>query len=139
MAEIIRSRVLKGKQCPYCGRDAVRASSKEIYRGKDYGPIMICRPCGAYVGFHDDGRVLGRLANAELREAKKAAHKAFDRLWREKLIRRGHAYRKLRQWLNCGPDENHIGMCDVDQCRIIIENANAEYDILVAERESSRG
>jgi hypothetical protein len=71
---------------------------------------------------------LGRLANAELREYKKAAHVAFDTLWKS-TKRKGYkssherslAYAWLAEELKIHPQKCHIGMMDVDQCRAVIE------------------
>ena len=67
--------------CDYCGRETEYVDSKVIY-GKSYGKIYLCRNCMAYVGVHKGtDKPLGRLANAELRNWKKAAHAVFDPLW----------------------------------------------------------
>ena len=64
--------------CDYCGRETEYVDSKVIY-GKSYGKIYLCRNCMAYVGVHKGtDKPLGRLANAELRNWKKAAHAVFD-------------------------------------------------------------
>lgn len=68
--------------CDYCGRETEYVDSKVIY-GKSYGKIYLCRNCMAYVGVHKGtDKPLGRLANAELRNWKKAAHAVFDPLWK---------------------------------------------------------
>ena len=71
--------------CPYCGKRAEFVDSAEVYHGRSYGMIYLCRPCDAYVGCHGNGKgdsPKGRLANAELRRWKIAAHNAFDPLWK---------------------------------------------------------
>lgn len=78
--------VLSGRICPYCGQPTILTDSAEIYNGKSFGPIYLCRPCGAFVGCHKGTTTaLGRVADAPLREAKKAAHDAFDRVWNRSL------------------------------------------------------
>ncbi len=75
--------------CDYCGRETEYVDSKVIY-GKSYGKIYLCRNCMAYVGVHKGtDKPLGRLANAELRNWKKAAHAVFDPLWKYGRFR-GH-------------------------------------------------
>lgn len=74
--------------CSYCNKPAELVTGKEIYPHRpDLYPKKFwrCRPCTAYVGCHkpnagygDGTRPLGRLANAELRAAKSAAHAAFS-------------------------------------------------------------
>lgn len=105
--------------CPYCGRRAELVDSKSIY-GRSCGKVHLCRDCMAYVGTHKgSNRPLGRLANAELREWKIAAHKAFDPLWmygRFKGNRNG-AYRWLSEQVGLPVNKTHIGMFDVPECR----------------------
>lgn len=106
--------------CPYCGKASVLVDSAEIYHGKSYGPMYLCRRCHAYVGVHKGTtRPLGRLADAELRELKKKAHAAFDPIWKSGKLKRGHAYARLAKKL--GVKEIHIGESDIDMCKKIIE------------------
>ena len=117
--------------CPYCDRKAeFHKSSAKFYRGHDYGPVWACVPCGAWVGCHKGTRrPLGRLADAELRRAKIAAHAAFDRLWKLKMKREGCSknearsagYRWLSKQLGISPRETHIGMFHVEQCLRVVE------------------
>ena len=105
--------------CPYCYQRAYYTSSKEIYNGRDYGPVWLCKCVKgwAYVGCHKGtNRPLGRLADPQLRAAKKGAHKVFDKLWKGGTFKRGQAYRWLAETLRLTPEECHIGMFDVDQC-----------------------
>lgn len=117
--------------CPYCGRPSVFVDSKEIYNGRSYGMIYLCRPCKAWVGCHKGTATpLGRLANAELREWKKRAHAAFDPCWDAMLASgesksrshvRGIAYNALAESLGVPVVECHIGMFDVDRCKQVVE------------------
>ena len=95
--------VLSGKICPYCGNPTEYVDSSVIY-GRSYGMIYLCRDCRAYVGVHKGtDQALGRLANAELREAKKDAH-----LW-------------LSIQLGIPREICHIGMFDVKDCKRVVE------------------
>lgn len=116
--------------CDYCGKPArYLQSSADLYQGRDYGPAWACVPCGAWVGCHPDGRALGRLADAELRRAKTAAHAAFDPLWKRRMARdglkqsvaRGLAYKWLADQMGMTRKETHIGMLDVAQCLRVVE------------------
>lgn len=91
-------------------------------------PFYLCAPCDAYVGCHP-GTInpLGRLANAELRRAKKAAHAAFDPKWREGGMKRQQAYKWLSEQLGITREECHIGMMDVDLCRRVVEVCKASF------------
>ncbi len=111
-----------GKICPYCGRETELIDSAEIYGGVSYGWIYICRPCDAYVGCHRNSTLaLGRLANAELRQAKKKAHHYFDQIHKNGLMGRQKSYRLLSEQLNIEKKITHIGMSDVAQCERIVD------------------
>lgn len=124
--------------CPYCGSAAqLLLDSSTLYRGRDYGPLWVCAPCDARVGCHPGTtRPLGRLANAELRSAKMAAHRVFDPLWmvlrdaypellaparKHRGIARMRAYRWLAEQLHIPLAECHIGLFDVALCRRTVE------------------
>lgn len=110
--------------CDYCGSEAVLVEDSEIY-GRSYGhKCWLCRRCNAYVGCHrGTNKPLGRLANADLRRWKTAAHDAFDPLWKYGKFkhRRNAAYAWLAEQMNLPVDKTHIGMFDVGQCKRVIE------------------
>lgn len=107
--------------CPYCGEQAVFTSSREVYGGRDYGMIYLCRPCQAWVGCHEESAVpLGRIANAELRRAKMQAHEAFDPLWKTGEMSRHNAYAWLSNQLGIPSRDCHIGMFDVEMCGRVV-------------------
>lgn len=84
--------------------------------------FYLCSPCDAYVGCHPGStRPLGRLANAELRAAKVAAHAAFDPLWSGGQISRNAAYKWLAEQLGIERRYCHIGSFDVKQCERVVE------------------
>lgn len=117
--------------CPYCGRKAELVDSKIIY-GKSYGKIYLCRNCMAYVGTHKGtNKPLGRLANAELREWKKAAHAAFDPIWKYGQFKgdRNAAYRWLSKKMGLPVERTHIGMFDVPECKAVIAIMRMEGDL----------
>lgn len=117
--------------CPYCNHLAELTNSAEVYGGRDFGKMVWrCRRCEAWVGCHPGTNTpLGRLANAELRKAKIAAHDAFDSLWRRKHVKeggskgraRGAGYRWLAEQLGIEPASCHIGMFDVELCKRVVE------------------
>lgn len=111
-----------GLVCPYCGNESQLVDSAVIY-GKSYGMIYLCKPCDAYVGTHksDNKTALGRLANKELREAKKSAHFWFDQIWKDGIITRSDAYTWLSIEMEIHVNFCHIGMFDVAQCNKVVE------------------
>ena len=109
--------------CDYCGTPADFVDSSVVYHGHSFGMIYLCPRCGAYVGVHKGAdKPLGRLANSELRNWKKAAHAAFDPLWKYGPYRgrRNEAYRWLSEKMGTPIEFTHIGMFDVDQCRKVV-------------------
>lgn len=119
--------------CPYCDREAELVPGIVIYpRRPDltHKRFWRCKPCDAWVGCHDGTeRPLGRLANAELRQAKQEAHAAFDPLWKRKMERdgcskgkaRGAGYKWLADQLGIDRKRCHIGMMDAETCRRVVE------------------
>lgn len=87
--------------------------------------FWVCFPCGAWVGAHSDGRPLGRLADAELRKAKMAAHAEFDPLWTSGVFSRSRAYAWLSGMMQIPKAQCHIAMFDVDQCKTVKALAKA--------------
>jgi hypothetical protein len=121
-------------ECPYCGRAAVLLKSSDIYphAQQDYGMFWACPgDCDAYVGTHSNSKKhiqLGRLANKELREWKQKAHAAFDPMWKNEHedfegFTRKEAYRWLTRMMG-RTNQVHIGQCDVNECKQIVEIFN---------------
>lgn len=114
--------------CPYCQASSQLVGADVIYPHRpdlSHKRFYACAPCAAWVGCHDGTLVpLGRLANAELRKAKIAAHAAFDPLWQarrkwegcSKTRARGAEYAWLATELGIDRRECHIGLFDVDLC-----------------------
>lgn len=128
--------------CDYCGRAAELVAGDDIYPHRpDLKALRFwrCVPCGAYVGCHKAGngygdgtRPLGRLANAELRAAKSAAHAAFDPLWKSRQMRRSDAYRWLSDALGIPANRTHIGEFDVETCRRVVAVCSERPDLVKA-------
>jgi hypothetical protein len=112
-------------KCPYCNHDAELVTGAVIYPRLPWLHEKLfysCLPCNAYVGCYDGTvRPLGRLANAELRAAKMAAHAAFDPIWKSRQLTRTAAYRWLARELRIEITDCHIGMFDVDTCKQVVE------------------
>lgn len=124
--------------CDYCKRPAELVAGDVVYphrpdlRAKKF---YRCEPCAAWVGCHPNTTTpMGRLATKDLREAKQAAHAAFDPIWKERFDRksaedstyrqhhaRGGRYKVLAKLLGIPMAECHIGMFSVDLCRRTVE------------------
>jgi hypothetical protein len=122
--------------CPYCGgvpeitrHDIPSASAARYPYRKDYGPVWVCPGCEARVGCHPrTEESLGRLADAELRAAKMAAHEAFDPLWKDGHVSRREAYLWLARRLGYGDDaEVHVGWMSAEECRRVVEVCTGDF------------
>lgn len=127
--------ILSGNICPYCGKESERINSEVVY-GRDYGDLMICFDCDAYVGIHHNSDIAkGRLANKALRELKKEAHKYFDYLWTRKMRinqiskheSRTGAYLWLSKKMDIKIDYCHIGMFDESKTKEVINLCKPYY------------
>lgn len=111
-------------KCDYCGENAEKVSGKEIYPHRPdlfHKVFYRCEPCDAYVGCHPGGdKSLGRLANMELRSAKRRAHGSFDHIWRNGDMTRKAAYKALSEHMGIPVAECHIGMFDIEQCKQVM-------------------
>lgn len=117
--------------CPYCGDLPALVTGQAIYPHRQdlfIKYFYLCAPCGAYVGCHPNGTgkvPLGRLANAELRRAKSAAHAAFDPLWKNGRMTRHQAYKFMAKEMGVPLSQAHIGMFDFAQCTRIVHIVKA--------------
>lgn len=124
------------KTCDYCllPVNLLRFGATGYPYRVDFGPVWTCVPCQAWCGCHPGTEnALGRLANAELRAAKQAAHAAFDPMWKAKMRRdkvgkgpaRRAGYRWLSEQLGIPYRKTHIGYFDLDQCAKVVEVCTA--------------
>lgn len=115
--------------CPYCHQLTVLVDGLEIYPHRpDLSNkfFYLCSPCDAYVGCHPGTtNPLGRPANAELRRAKSAAHRAFDPLWQSGQMTRSGAYSWLATQLGIKKSCCHIGMFSLSECQRTVELCEA--------------
>lgn len=114
--------------CNYCYKSAELVTGREIYPHRldlHDKRFYRCVPCGAIVGCHPGTtRALGRLANAELRKARMAAHAAFDPLWRSGRMTRGAAYKWLAARLGVDGGLCHIGEFELKICQRLVTLCN---------------
>ena len=119
-------------ECLECGRPARLVQSQEIYpRGPDLWnrPMWLCA-CGAYTSCHaGTQKPKGRPAAKATRDARIAAHAAFDRLWQAKMKRercskkaaRSAGYKWLSEQLGIEPRLCHIGMMNAADARRVAQ------------------
>lgn len=124
--------IYNGKICPYCNSKTKVVSELEVY-GKEYkGNILFAcvnyPVCDSYVGTHSDDRPLGRLANHDLRKAKRNAHYWFDKIWKEEYKSRSELYTELSDFLNIDEDYTHIGMFSIKTCKKVSEWSKLKYN-----------
>lgn len=124
--------------CDYCNNPAELVTGKEIYPHRpdlSFLQFWRCEPCAAYVGCHkgSDAVPLGRLANEELRVAKKRAHSVFDPIWKTQMMTRSGAYQWLATQLGIKTKDCHIGMFDIETCRKTVDICacyiNEQFDL----------
>jgi hypothetical protein len=111
-------------KCDYCGNSAALVGGDVIYPHRPDlhdKRFYNCAACRAYVGCHPGtDKPLGRLANAELRNAKQKAHAAFDPVWQSRRISRKAAYKQLARRLGIDANDCHIGMFDIARCMHVV-------------------
>ncbi len=113
------------RDCPYCKRPAEWYASSELRYGFDFGPMWICRPCGAYTA----DKPGNTLANAEVRVLRREAHKLFDELWQAAMKLRGWSQGRARSaaylWLSrqveMRPEACHMSRMQAADLRRVLE------------------
>lgn len=124
-------KIFNAEVCPYCKSSTKRVKQDVIYGQRFNDKDVICcvnyPKCDSYVGTHTDGRPLGRLADADLRLLKKDAHYYFDKLWKDKLLKRNVAYKLLAEHIGLPRNYTHIGWFKAETCRMVISWAKIEY------------
>lgn len=109
-------------ECPYCGGSVILATNAKFYGGREFGwPLTYaCGKCNARVGCHPGTDIaLGTLADKATMEARKAAHRAFDPLWKGRApSARRKAYAALAKAL--GKREAHISWMDQQECTMVV-------------------
>jgi hypothetical protein len=120
--------------CDYCGKPAGLFTGKDVYPHRKelaHKLFWVCWSCDAWVGCHDEGdghRPLGDLAREDLRDARRAAHDAFDPLWQSGVMKRADAYAWLSHATGIPEFRCRIGMMDVEQCRRVVDAVAARDD-----------
>lgn len=125
--EVMTNQKYEAPICPYCNQESELVDGTVMYPHRpDLSSLLfyLCHNCEASIGCHKGtSRPLGRLANKELRQYKMKAHAEFDPLWQDGSMTRTQAYELLAKEMQLNPDDCHIGMFDVDDCKKVIEIA----------------
>lgn len=117
--------------CRFCNSRVKYTSHAEIYGGRtfsDWPFIYLCtnEQCGASVGVHaGTAYPLGTLADTKTKNARKAAHAAFDPIWKSKQMKRGDAYKWLAEKLDIERWRCHISWFDIDYCQLVVKHCAA--------------
>lgn len=109
-------------RCLHCDALAEKVVDASV-RGHRSGNrvIWVCRVCDAWVGCRrGTDKPLGLPANAEVRAARRLAHKHFDQLWKSGEMTRTEAYKWLSQVMGLRYEQSHIARFDLDQCRRVV-------------------
>ncbi len=116
--------------CPNCGPE-FGAVMKLRHRRSDGSPFWGCERfplCKATHGAHPDGKPLGIPGTPEVKAARRRAHEAFDRLWKEGGMRRDGAYKWLADAMGLSAEAGHIGAFDVKQCERVVSLSTAKLE-----------
>lgn len=109
--------------CRFCEGDVALVNNAHFYGGRSYGwPLTYaCHSCSARVGCHPGTDIpLGTLADKATMQARKAAHAAFDPLWRGKAPgTRRRAYKALAAAM--GRPNAHISWMDATECLRVLQ------------------
>lgn len=122
--------------CNYCGRHAELHGGLAVYPDRkdlEDRQFWVCWPCDAWVGCKKGtDEPYGELADEELREARIAAHKAFDPVWQNELMTKLDAYNWLAQELGIVPSACQIGLLTVEGCIMVREAVWARFGAVAA-------
>jgi hypothetical protein len=118
-----------GPECPYCHRHSTLQPASVVYKNSTHTPtgnVWVCMnypTCDSFVGTHKEEPFkdypLGRLANPELRTARKAVHAVFDLMFKHRHMTRSETYKWLQKELSMTPEECHIGEMDIMKCNLV--------------------
>lgn len=123
----LRSLLPAPTHCRYCNSTVNFTSHAVIYGGRtfsDWPYIYLCSndACQASVGVHEGTHhPLGTLADHDTKNARKAAHAAFDPIWKSKQLKREEAYRWLAAQLDIERWRCHISWFDAALCKQVVK------------------
>ncbi len=117
-------------RCPYCGAPVVFKSADGIYRDNSNNTMLyVCArypACDAYVRTHPGTTIpVGEMANGQLRELRRTAHRYFDQLHQAGYMSKKEAYRWLAATISATLSQAHIGYLGEYYCRQVIFRSKA--------------
>jgi len=98
-------------------------------RCPDGPPCVVAYPeCKGSHGAHSDGKPKGKPGNAATKKARIEAHRLFDLIWKENLVRnRGAAYSWMQKAMSLSKAEAHIGEFSIEQCEKLLRAVYQDY------------
>ncbi|USL90005.1 hypothetical protein [Vibrio phage vB_VpaS_CHI] len=116
----------KPKCCDNCQSPRIVNADNCIIYGRNHGDwprVWFCRNCNAAVGCHPGTNYpMGKMATSETRQARRRAHKHFDKIFRKHgIMSRTDAYYWLARSMNIPKAECHISYFDAEQCERVVE------------------
>lgn len=118
------------KLCDTCGKTARLVHDIELYGRPvlDWPFHWWCPNCYAHINCKPGTDIpVKAMDSIAVKEARRQAHRHFDRLWRTKP-ERTKAYSWLARQMNMSPKECHIGMFTIDQCKDVIRLAKERLE-----------
>ena len=107
------------EKCPKCGQ-------LNVGKMGPYGPYRAC------ANYPRCDMILNSFgwSDQKTRNARKAAHRVFDRLWKitggRFFHQRGEAYKQLAEHMGLSSRACHIEAFAVEQCQVVMEWAEAQ-------------
>lgn len=118
-------------KCPYCRSQAylrpasVLTNSGPVSEGDSYYVCARYPFCDSYVKAHKFNKMpMGTLANRELRQKRRAAHIALQKLTDCGLMTRKETYRWLQTQMGITPEDAHIAKFSEQRCEQVIQLCN---------------
>ena len=111
-------------ECPDCGDRLILKNSKY---GKFYGCVNYPSCKGKHSAHQNSGKPMGTPADAETREWRKKAHKAFDKIWNLYGYSRKEAYGLLQSIMKMTAREAHISRFTKEDCQKLLKLLEEDY------------
>jgi len=116
--------------CGECGaemrlRETTKYLNKEGNPTKFYGCSKYPECKGTHSAHQRSGDPMGIPANKETKAWRIKAHTEFDKLWQKYGYNRKESYELLKTIMNLDKGNGHIGMFDIDQCKLLIKKLKA--------------